>query len=94
MVNKVILVARLGQDPILKTFGNTTLCELRVVTEKGRGDDKKVEWHTVKCFGVLAEQCNKFLKSGRMVFVLGEINSRMVNDKKYTDINASEIQFL
>ena len=40
MFNKVILVGRLGQDPELKTTPTMKLCELRMVTEKGRGDTK------------------------------------------------------
>lgn len=94
MVNKVMLVCRLGSDPVKKEFGSTKLCEMRVVTEKGRGDNKQTEWHTVKAFGDLGRTCYDHLKTGRMIFVLGELNSRTVNDVKYVDIIASDIQFL
>lgn len=94
MVNKVILVARLGEDPIRKEFGSTILCEMRVCTEKSRGSNKTTEWFTIKAFGELAKPCLDFLKKGRMVFILGEFQSRKVNEKTYYDIVASEIQFL
>lgn len=94
MYNKVILIGRLGQDPELKTTPTMKLCELRMVTEKGRGEDKRSEWHTVKVFGEQAEICYKYLKSGRTVLIEGEIQSRAVNDKLYKDIVASIVQFL
>ena len=94
MFNKVILVGRLGQDPELKTTPTMKLCELRMVTEKGRVDTKIAEWHTIKVFGDQAETCYKFLKSGRMVVIEGEIQSRTVNDKTYKDIVAHHVQFL
>ena len=55
MVNKVMLVCRLGDDPVKKEFGTTSLCEMRVVTEKNRGNTKQTEWHNVKAFGELGK---------------------------------------
>jgi len=94
MVNKVMLVCRLGDDPVKKEFGTTSLCEMRVVTEKNRGNTKQTEWHNVKAFGELGNTCQQYLKKGRMIFVLGELSSKTIGDKKYVDIIASEIQFL
>lgn len=94
MVNKVMLLGRLGEDPVSKVFGNTRLCEMRLATEKGRGEKKVTEWHNIKAFGDLGDLCLKFLSSGRMIFITGEISSKEINGKKYIDIIANEVQFL
>lgn len=94
MFNKIILVGRLGDNPLKKEFDNTTLCEINLVTEKGRGLSKKTEWHRVKAFGELAKTCFTYLTKGRMIVVIGEMTYHKVGERVYSEIVASEIQFL
>ncbi len=104
-VNKVILVGNLGADPELKyTPSNRPLCNLRIATsdvykDKTGQRQEKTEWHRVTVWGDQAENCNKYLAKGRMVYVEGRLQTRTWDDKdgnkRYaTDIVADRVQFL
>lgn len=94
MINKVILLGRLGDDPKITKYADVKVCSLRMATERGRGENKVTEWHNVKCFNQLAEQCGQFLKKGRMVYIEGMIQTKTVDDKKFIDIVADVVQFI
>lgn len=83
--NTVILVGNLGNDPIEKGGGAV---ELRMCTERGRGISAKQEWHTVKAFGELGQNCLRFLKKGRKVGVIGRL-TYFVTDATKTEDNKS-----
>ena len=92
MVNKVILIGRLGRDPeARKTNSGMAVAELRLATSRGRGDDEQTDWHTVVCFDKTAEVVTKYLAKGRQVYVEG----RLQHDSWYkTSIIANSVQFL
>lgn len=105
MVNKVILLGRLGQDPELRyTQNKTAVCTLNVATsDRRKGADgqwsEHTEWHRVVVFGKTAENCNQYLKKGRQVFVDGRIQTRKWQDKEgkdrySTEVVASTVQFV
>lgn len=105
-VNRVILVGRLGKDPELKyTPSGSPVCTLTVATSESWTDkssgqkQEKTEWHRVVLWGRQAENCNKFLKKGSLVYLEGKIQTRSWEDKdgnkKYsTEINANTVNFL
>jgi len=99
MVNKVILVGRLGKDPELRTTPNgRQVCRFSVATDSGFGEQRKTEWHNVVTFERQAENCAKFLRKGSMVYVDGRITygkyEKDGQTRYSTDIIASSVQFL
>lgn len=105
-VNKVILVGNLGRDPetnfgasgaLVVTFSIATSSSWK---DKTTGERKELtEWHRIKTFGNLAQNCAEHLKRGRQVYVEGEIRSSKYNDKDGVertsyDIIADEVKFL
>jgi single-strand DNA-binding protein len=100
--NKVILVGRLGNDPEERTTaGGTRVSNFRLATDtyRGNGAEKTTEWHRVVVFGKVAEQCNHYLRKGRLVCVEGSLQTRIwektPGDKKYfTDVIAARVTFL
>lgn len=86
-VNKAILVGRLGADPELRfTSDGKPVCSFSIATsEKWIGEDgqknEKTQWHKVICWGLLAENCDKYLVKGREVYVEGKIQNREYEDK-------------
>lgn len=105
MVNKVILLGRLGSDPELRyTQNRTAVCTLKLATNERRKSPEgewveHTEWHNVVAFGKTAENCNNYLKKGRMVFVDGKIQTRKYQDsdgkdKYWTEILANSVQFI
>jgi single-strand DNA-binding protein len=104
-VNKVILIGNLGADPELR-YANTgaAVANLRLATNEVWNDkngerQERTEWHRVVVWGKQAENCAKYLKKGRSVYVEGRLRTRDWEDqsgnKRYsTEIQAQTIQFL
>ncbi len=85
-VNKVILVGHLGKDPEIRHLeGGTAIAKISVATsEPYKKDGVKVdhtEWHNVILWRTLAENAEKVLRKGALVYVEGKIRSRSWEDK-------------
>jgi single-strand DNA-binding protein len=74
VVNKVILVGRLGRDPEMRhTPQGTAVTSMSVATDRTWRDaegteHKETEWHSVLAWNKLAEACNQYLAKGRLVY--------------------------
>ena len=88
MVNKVILVGRLGKDPETRyTGGGQAVCNFSLATDetfKSRSGErqKRTEWHRIVLWGKLAEIAQQYLKKGTQVYIEGRIQSRQWEDKR------------
>jgi single-strand DNA-binding protein len=97
MVNKVILVGNLGQDPETRhTNGGNSVTTLRLATtEKFKDRDgamqERTEWHTVIVWGKQGEACGKHLSKGRQVYVEGRLTTRKWQDKEGKDRYTTEV---
>jgi single-strand DNA-binding protein len=82
MVNKVILVGRLGADPEVKqTKNGDSFCNLSLATNKKIKDNEKTTWHKVVCFDPrIADNMGKYAKKGTQLYVEGEIETRSYKD--------------
>jgi single-strand DNA-binding protein len=100
MVNKVILIGRLGKDPELRsTQSGKQVCKFSLATDSGFGDQRKTEWHNVVTFGRQAENCAKYLHKGSVAYIEGNIQyckSEIDKGKTryWTVIIANTVQFL
>ncbi len=105
MLNKVMLIGRLGRDPELRYASTgTAMANLRIATDESyvdRDGNKvdRTEWHTVVVFQRQAENCANYLGKGSLVFVEGSLQTRKWQDKdgqdRYTtEIKANRVQFL
>lgn len=104
-INRAMLIGNLGSDPDVRTLnGGDVVCEFRLATsetwkDKNGERQERTEWHTVVCWGGLAESCGEYLSKGRQVYVEGRIQTREWEDKDgvkrwSTEINAQTVQFL
>ena len=81
MINKVILVGRLGKDPeIRSTPGGQTVAKFSVATDERFTDksgekQERTEWHNVVCWARLAEICGQYLRKGMLVYIEGSIRT-------------------
>ena len=105
MINKAILVGRLGADPEVRyTPDGAMVTNFRIATDeqwKDKNGEKvqKTEWHKIVAFGKLAEICGKYLVKGKLVYLEGRIQTRAWDDKEgtkryTTEIVASNMQML
>ena len=105
MVNKVILIGNLGQDPeIRQTGGGSSVCNLRIATTTRRKDqagqwNDQTEWHNVVCFGRTAENVANFMRKGRQIYIEGRLQTRKWQDRTgqdrwSTEVVADNVKFL
>jgi single-strand DNA-binding protein len=82
MLNKVMLIGRLGRDPELKFTGTgKAVANFLLATDESRKDangksEKRTEWHKIVAWEKLAETCQKHLKKGSLVYIEGKLETR------------------
>jgi single-strand DNA-binding protein len=105
MLNKVMLIGRLGRDPELRyTSTGMPITNLRIATDESYVDRdgnkvERTEWHTVVVFQRAAENCANFLGKGSLVYVEGSLQTRKWQDQQgqdrwSTEVKALRVQFL
>lgn len=105
MINKAILVGRLGKDPEVRytpdgmMVTNFTMATDEQWKDKNGERAQRTEWHRIVTFGKLAEICGKYLNKGKLVYVEGRIQTRSWDDKEgvkryTTEIVASDMKML
>jgi single-strand DNA-binding protein len=82
MINKVILVGRLGADAEVKqTSKGDSMANLSLATNKKFKEEEKTTWHKVVVFDPrIADTMGKYAKKGTMLYVEGEIETRSYKD--------------
>ena len=100
-MNRVELLGRVGTEPDLKYSQNgTAVTTLRLATDRRRQNgETEADWHSVVCWGKLAEAVSEYVQKGNRVFVAGSLaqNSyeREDGERVYrTEVHAQEIIFL
>jgi single-strand DNA-binding protein len=106
MINKVILVGRLGKDPEMRsTPGGQTVAKFTMATDERYTDkngekQERTEWHNIVAWAKLAEICGQYLRKGKLVYIEGSIRTDSWEDKetkqkKYrTEIIANTMKML
>lgn len=99
MINKVILIGRVGAKPTLKEGkSGKKYCSFSMVTDSGFGDKKVSDWHSVTCFDRLAETSAKYLDKGSTVYVCGRLSYETYEKdgrkQKSVKIIADEVHFI
>lgn len=106
MINKVILVGRLGKDPeIRSTPGGQTVAKFTMATDERFTDksgekQERTEWHNIVAWARLAEICGQYLRKGSLVYIEGSIRTDSWEDKESgqkryrTEIIAREMKML
>ncbi len=105
MLNKVMIIGRLGRDPELRyTQAGVPVCSLNVATSESYldRDGKRVdrtEWHRVSVFQRAAENCANYLRKGSLVYVEGSLTTRkwqdaQGQDRYSTEIKGQRVQFM
>lgn len=105
MINNVVLVGRLGNDPEMQyTPSGTAITKFRLAVSRPprrdapEGEDQ-TDWLNIVTFGKVAENCAQYLDKGSLVGIEGRVQSRtwQTSDgqRRYSvEINARNVQFL
>lgn len=105
MLNKVMIIGRLGRDPELRyTQSGAPVASLNIATDESYTDRDgnkvdRTEWHRVSVFQRQAENCANYLTKGSLVYVEGSLQTRKWQDQQgqdryTTEIKAQRVQFL
>ncbi len=96
-VNKVILVGHLGKDPEIKYMeGNIAKVSFSLATsetykDKNGNKVEHTEWHNIVMWRGLAENAEKILKKGALVYLEGKLQTRNWVDKEGMKKNLTEV---
>jgi single-strand DNA-binding protein len=97
MVNKVLLIGNLGQDPELRnTASGQSIASLRIATtdkykDKEGNLQERTEWHSVTVFGRDADNVHKYCKKGKQLYIEGRLQTRKWQDKEGKDRYTTEV---
>ncbi len=105
MLNKVMLIGNLGNDPEVRyTQDGTPVCNMRLATTerfKNRHGElqERTEWHNLVFWGKLAEIVHNHLRKGDRIYVEGRLQTREWTDRegntrRTTEIRVSEMRIL
>jgi single-strand DNA-binding protein len=92
MINKVILLGRLGKDPVVRhldngrVVANITLATNDYYTKDGQKMEN-TEWHNLELWDNHARLAENYLRKGNIIYVEGKIRT-----DKYTDAEGIEKQ--
>ena len=105
MVNKVILIGRLGADPEIRyTPSGAEVATFRMATSeswtnKSGEKEERTEWHRIVAWRGLAKICGEYLSKGKLVYVEGRLRTRSWEDRDgnkrtTTEIEAADMKML
>lgn len=80
MINKAMILGRVGKKEYKETKNGGWICKLSIATNKKYTDKSGVKheqtnWHNVNFFGRLSDVANRFAHVGDLIFIEGEINN-------------------
>lgn len=105
MLNQAQIIGHLGRDPEIRylpsgeAVANFTIATTEKWRDKSSGESKEAtEWHSISCFGKLAEIVSQYLHKGSLVFVSGKLKTRKYQkdgqDHYATSIQCQELKML
>lgn len=99
-MNKIYLIGNLTDNPeVAETSNGIKVARLNIAINSGYGDNKTVDYFKIVAWRGLAETCDKYLKKGNKVAVVGELHNCSYEDKNgnkrtVAEITANELEFL
>jgi len=102
-MNSVTLIGRLTRDPEVRYTGQTQMavCSFSIAVDRPprQGEEKKADFPRITVFGKQAENCERFLKKGRLVAIQGRLQTGSYTNKDgatvyTTDVVADRVEFL
>ena len=102
-MNRVIIIGNLTRDPESRqTPGGVSVCNLGIAVQREYANsdgNREADYFNVTVWREKGENCQKYLKKGNKVAIVGSLQNRSYEDKDgvkrtVTDIVASDVEFL
>jgi single-strand DNA-binding protein len=105
MVNKVILIGNVGQEPQVKDLDNGnkivnfSLATSERYTNREGEKVEETEWHNCVCFGKTADIAAQYVEKGKKLYIEGQLKTRSWEAEdgsmKYkTEVNVRNLTFV
>jgi len=97
MLNKVMLIGRLGKDPEFRTTPTgIAVASFSLATDERRKNESgemtsKTEWHRVVAFRRQAEIARDYLRKGSLIYLEGKIHYDSYENKEGQKVYKTEI---
>lgn len=97
MLNKVMLIGRLGKDPEFRNTPNgIAVASFSLATDEKRKNESgelisKTEWHRVVAFRRQAEIARDYLRKGSLVYLEGKLHYDSYENKEGVKVYKTEI---
>lgn len=105
-VNKVILVGNVGKDPEVRHLeGGISVARFPLATNETYTDKSgqrvtQTEWHNIVVWRGQAEIVEKYVKTGKLLYIEGKLRTNIYDDKEtgtkkyFTEVQCSNFRFL
>ena len=102
-MNKIVLIGNLSSEPELRATPNgISVCTFNIAVNRrfaNADGDKQTDFFRINAWRGLADTCGRYLKKGKKIAVIGELQARTYTAKDGTvrmslDVAADEIEFL
>lgn len=94
LINKIILLGRLGKDVETRTTQSGTLVasfSIAVDRRFKKDGETECDWFNCTCFGKQAEFAEKYLKKGTKVLISGSVNNDNYTNKEGQKVYSVQI---
>jgi single-strand DNA-binding protein len=98
-LNKVMLIGNLTRNPVIHKVGDkdSSVCTFGVATNTSWKDNEgglkeRTEFHNVVAWNKLGEICAQILATGMLVFIEGELRTRVREDESGNKLYRTEIK--
>lgn len=96
MINKVILIGNVGNEPdVRKTNDGKSICNFSVATtERWKKDGEtheRTEWHRIVAFEPAAKFVEGWISKGTKVYIEGKLQTRKWQDQSGQDRYSTEV---
>jgi single-strand DNA-binding protein len=104
MINKIILLGRVGKDPEIKQFDNGSIANFTIATDDGYKDKsgqkvERTDWHNISIGSPgLVDVVSRYVRKGDLIYVEGKIKTREIEKdgvKKYfTEVRVDTLKMM
>ncbi len=75
MINSVVIVGRVGQDPEMRYFESGKVkTSISLAVNRGSKNNEKTDWFRIELWDKQAELTGEYVKKGRLVAVEGRLD--------------------
>jgi len=74
MINCVVIVGHVGQDPEMKYFESGSVkTTMSIAVNRGQKDNDKTDWFKIELWGRIAEIAGEYVRKGSLIGIEGRL---------------------